>query len=320
MAQAQGSNTPIVMQVESSFGVAPTPDARLLYYLKCDLVSEQNLLRSQVMSNNRNPRNVVQGNIDVKGSITTELSPENGLLLKSALGTLVTTGAGPYVHTLTIGALSSFIIEQQFNDISIYNRFLGCKCGGFDMTINAEGIPEMKFDFLGASQTFTTVFDASPRDLGHTPFSSFNIGTIQEGGSGIAIVTGIKGLKLKNKLDGNQYHIGGAGVRGRIPVGMVSEVSGEVETFFENTTLLAKALAGTESSLKVIFTRGDGLGSAGNESIEFLVPELKFKLASPKVDTDMGLMVSLGFEGYYANSTEASAMQIIIKNAVSTIV
>jgi hypothetical protein len=31
-------------------------------------------------------------------------------------------------------------------------------------------------------------------------------------------------------------------------------------------------------------------------------------------------MVSLGFEGYYANSSEASAMQIIIKNAVSTIV
>lgn len=88
---------------------------------------------------------------------------------------------------------------------------------------------------------------------------------------------------------------------------------------FDSLTLYNKVKNSTESSLKVTWAYGDGLGSAGNESLEILIPELIYSPNAPEVSGPMGVKVSLPFEAYYENSTEATAIQIILKNSQATI-
>lgn len=320
MTTARGANAQLLIQEETSFGVAPTPDATKLYFRTCGLRKQVALVSSDVIQANRNPSQPILDVDDVSGPISTELQAYIGLLLKGVFGAVTTTGANPYTHTFKVdAAVPSFAIEMGFTDIGQFFLYLGCKLSRMNLSVTPKGFVSVDFDVIGASGTnATSSVDATPTDLGKTSFSGRSISAIEEGGSAIANVLSIDGLAIDNGLDGDQYFVGGAGKRGDIPEGMV-KVSGTLKALFADMTLLNKALAGTESSLRVVWTLGDGLGSAGNESLELKVPELMYSVASPIVDGPKGIMVDLAFEGYYSNSSEATALQCILKNAQATI-
>lgn len=226
----------------------------------------------------------------------------------------VTTAATTYKHTIKFGGkLPSFCVEKGFSDISQYFKYLGCKIGRMTLNCTPEGFQKLSFDLTGKSETVaTSSMDSTATDLGKSSYSGFSIGTIEEGGSPIANVTKVD-ITIENSLDTGVYVIGGAGLRGDLPEGML-KVSGTIEALFENTTLYTKATASTESSLKVIYNNGTGAGTAGNESFEIKIPELIYKQDAPTISGDKGVMVTLPFEAYYANSSEAAACQIILKN------
>jgi hypothetical protein len=159
--------------------------------------------------------------------------------------------------------------------------------------------------------------DSAHTDPGHTPFDGFSISTIQEGGSDIAYLSAVD-LTLENNLDGNSYVIGGGGVRRELPEGLV-KVSGTITALFESMALYRKAIAFMETSLKIIWTLGTGAGTAGNESLEILIPELKFSKETPVIDGPGGILYKGPFEAYYDNAMEATAIQAILKNAEATI-
>lgn len=226
----------------------------------------------------------------------------------------VTTPATTYKHTLKFGgALPSIFVEKGFSDIAQWFKYNGCKIGKMSLSATPEGFQKIGFDLVGSKETVgTSAFDATAADLGKSSFSGFMIGTIEEGGSTIANVTKID-FAAENGLDTGVYVIGGLGLRSALPEGTV-KVSGTIEALFENTTLYTKAVNSTESSLKIIYNLGTGAGTAGNESIEFKLPELIFKQDAPTISGDKGVLVSLPFEAYYQNSTEASVLQMIIKS------
>jgi hypothetical protein len=260
------------------------------------------------------------GNKDVSGSLKVELQAYIALLFKAAMGSLTTTGTGPYVHTMKIGSsLPSLLIEKGFTDIGQYFKYNGCKVNKLSMGITSEGFQEVDFDFIGAKETVSgTSFDTTPTDLGKKSFTGFAIGSILEGGASIANVTEVSGLTLENNLDGSVYVIGGNGERNSLPEGKV-KVSGTLKAMFENLTLYNKAVNNTESSLKVVYQLGTGDGSAGNEYLEILIPELIYSPNAPVISGPQGIYVELPFTAFYANSTEATTMQIILKNTQATI-
>jgi hypothetical protein len=87
-------------------------------------------------------------------------------------------------------------------------------------------------------------------------------------------------------------------------------VTGKVTAMFENLTLYNKALNNTESSLEVIMT-------SGSYSLSILVPELKYKLTSPVVQTQGGVYVELEFSGYYENGADAACLKVTLVNTHS---
>ena len=320
MPQARGANAQTIIQEESSFGVDPTPGATKLYFVSNSLRLSRGNISSETIQANRNPSAPARDVDDISGPLAVDLQAYIGLLLKAALGSVTTTGTDPYAHTIKVGSsLPSLLVERGFTDINQFFKYNGVKVSRLSFGVTPKGFQRLSLDLLGASETVgTSSFDASPTDLGYQPFDGFTISTIEEGGSAIGDVLGIDNLSIDNGLDGDQYLVGGAGQRVDIPEGMV-KVSGTLRARFANTTLYTKATARTESSLRIVYSLGDGLGSAGNESIEFKVPELYFAPAAPPVEGPKGVVVSLDFEGFYSNAAEASSLQVILKNTQSAI-
>jgi hypothetical protein len=158
-----------------------------------------------------------------------------------------------------------------------------------------------------------TSIDTSYTDPGHTPFDGFQVAVIQEGGSDIAYLTAVD-LSIENNLDGGNFVLGGGGIRRSIPEGKV-KVSGTITALFESMALYNKALNKTETSLKLTYRHGTGIGTVGNESLEIYVPELVISKETPIIEGPQGILYRGPFEAYYNNAAEASAVQITLLNA-----
>lgn len=393
MSQAFGSKVALGYQAETTFGQLPASIAlKKCYFTSESLGLSWNLVSSNVLGGDRNPRKAARGDIDLSGTINTELSPQLGTLIKAALGSNATTGASsPYTHTMKIGDLPSLVIERGYTDIGAYLVYLGCKVNRMTLSIKPSGMQDISFDLMGVVETRALAYDAqsgnftagltvtggtssasgkiisdsdsgttgvlaiygdsgtfandevitdtstgsasvngtlggasidnSHTDPTHTPFDGFAIATVEEGGSAIANVVSIDGLTIENNLDGGTYVIGGQGRRVSLPEGR-TRVSGTLKALFESMTLYNKAIKYQESSLKVIYKLGTGVGTAGNEYLEFFLPELVYSPKSPTAQGPNGILVELPFEAFYENVTygsNTSAMHVILKNAEATI-
>lgn len=226
-----------------------------------------------------------------------------------------TKAASAYIYDLYVAAsLPSFLIEKGFTDIAQYFKYNGCKINKWSFSATPEGFQEIDFDIIGAKETVGgTSFDATPVDAGYKPFDGFSIASILEGGSAIANVTSVDAISFENDVDNSVFVIGGAGERAALPEGVV-KVSGTLKAMFESLTLYNKAINNTESSLKIVYQLGTGDGSAGNEYLDFNIPELKFAPNAPVIGGPKGVFVELPFEAYYDNDGFATAMQATIKN------
>lgn len=159
--------------------------------------------------------------------------------------------------------------------------------------------------------------DSSFTDPGHTPFDGASISVIQDGGADIAYISSVD-ITIDNALDGDSYVIGGGGRRRSVNDGK-SKLSGTITALFESMALYKKAMQYTESSLKITYTLGTGAGTAGNESMEILIPELVFAMETPVIEGPKGILYKGPFEAYYNDGAGASAIQITLMNAEATI-
>ncbi len=321
MPQAKGASSQTIIQKETTYKTDPAaPDAQKLYVSSNTVKLDRGRETSDILQGNRNPTKSARGDDNVSGAIGTELQAYMGVLFEAVLGSVTTSGVGPYTHTIKVGStLPSYLIERGFTGISQYFKYNGCKVSRFSMDVTRKGFQKVSVDFLGAKETVgSSSFDATPTDLGKVSFDGLALSTIEEGGAAIADVVSIDGLTFENDLDADQYCLGGGGERADLPEGIV-KVSGTLKARFLTVTLYNKAINDTESSLRLVWSVGNGLGSAGNESLEIKIPELSFGVSSPVVSGPKGVLVELPFEGFYDNSSEASALQVILKNSSATI-
>src|SRR3990167_4024699 len=124
MAQAQGSKARLVYEIESTFGRTPGGTASKKMFFRNESLAEKiELISSESLRGNRNPLKPVRGIRDVSGSISFEMAPQVGTILRAALGANTTTGSGPYTHTMKIGDLPSLTVEKGFTDLGQYLVF-----------------------------------------------------------------------------------------------------------------------------------------------------------------------------------------------------
>jgi len=323
-ATEKGAICKLVIQEEPSYKVDPVaPDAQVIHLSSESISFTRPNESSDVMrGGNRNPTKPARGLDDVSGDISTELQAYLGPVYKGVMGSVATTGVGPYVHTLTVGdSLPSFVIERKYTTIGKYAKYNGCKFGKLSMDVTTKGFQKITVSVAGAKETIgDTPFDPTPLDLGKVSFDGRAIMVIEEGGVAVAIINKISGLTIDNGLDLGEenYVLGGDGSREDIPEGTV-KVTGTAHALFKNLDLYNKAKSGIESSIRVKYALGDGEGTSGNESLDLKLPELVYSPKTPPISGPKGIMAELPFEAYYDNSAEASALQLILKNMQPTI-
>ena len=304
MAQQQGSGVRLIYGVETTFGTkaGTTPKYHVLPFTSESLRLSRNLISSKTIRSDRNPQTPVRGNVEVSGDINFELAPQHGRLFTHALGVCV-SGSSPY--TYTIGALpTGLTIEKQFTEITDsdqYWQYTGCRINSLKMAFKSEGMIECSVSVMGAKETLAaTAADAAPTDVGHDPWDGFQAVITDKDAVSLGDITELD-FTIENNLDGGMYVIDGTGQRKAIPAG-TAKVSGNLKALFENTALYDRAIANTESSIKIVLTRGSGNGGAGNEKLTILMSELIFHPQAPVVGGPQGVVVELPFEAYYRDS------------------
>lgn len=321
MAQQSGANVVLIYDTETVYKTAPTPDAMVLPFTSESVKMDRNLISSATIRSSRNPQAPVRGNVNVSGDINFELSPQYGRLFKHIFGSYGVAGAeAPYTHTYKIGTLPvGLMLEKKFTDLAAakYMQYNGCKIGSFKLAGKAEGMIDCSVSILGAKETIaSSTHDGTATDNGHTPFDGMT-GSVKQGGSSLGIVTAFD-LTLDNALDGDTYVVDGTGERYSLPEG-AAKVTGQLTVLFESTTLHALAIAHTETSLEIHFTKGAGTGaSAGNEKLSFYMDEVVLKPSSPVVSGPKGLLQTLGFEAYYNDDADASALRAVLLSPIGT--
>lgn len=320
----KGIGCTLTIQEETVYKTDPaTPDMQLIYLSSESIsLSRPNESSDVMRGGNRNPTKPARGLDDVSGDISTELQAYLGRLYKGVLGSSTTSGTSPYTHTIKIGAtLPSFVIERKYPTLAKFFKYNGCKFGKLSMDVTNKGFQKITFSVSGAKETIgDAAFDSTPTDLGKVSFDGRSISVIEEGGAPCAVLTKITGLTIDNGLDlsDDNYVLGGDGSRDSIPDGYV-KVTGTAHALFKDLDLYNKALNGTESSIRVKYANGDGLGSAGNESLEMKLSELVYSPKTPPISGPKGIMAELPFEAYYEGAAEASAIQLILMNTQATI-
>lgn len=266
MATASGARAALQYIAEVTRGTTPgTPQMKILRATQININPRKNLLESNERRPDRQKRDVRHGFQSIEGTIGTELSLWNADdWIAACLGGAWTA------NVLKVGTtVATFTAERRFEDLALYQVFKGVNPNTLALSIQPEQIVTANFGVIGMSTPAMsgTQLDATPTAAQtHAPFASFD-GSIEEGGSAIAVVTG-----LEINIDNNRalQPVVGSNTSPDVYDGRCN-VSGRISAMFESATLLNKFLNETESSIYVRLDDPDGVNW-----LDITIPRIKY--------------------------------------------
>lgn len=311
--QPRGYQSNLVLSFESAYKTLPeTPVGYQMPFNTNALKSARAKSKSETMLNSRNPREPFDGFTTASGNIVVPLDAEAfPLWLMAMFGEPVTTGASaPYTHVFKLPeTVPSFSVGRKLAlDTALYPRVSGVKINTMSFTAGGSAEALVTLACEGADETMdATPIDATPVVPLYDKFSQFQA-SLKIGGTTVADVPSVS-INIGNDLDTSEdyYCIGGNGVRGDLPEG-IPVVNGSIKTLFKSQTYLDMALANTETSLELKYTKGA-------KSLTFLFNELQFARSTPGIEGPKGIMLELPFEAYLGDHVGASA---VIVTAINT--
>ena len=301
MTNATGAQHEIDYIPEVTFGTTPaTPAMTLIRHTGTTLALAKETLQSEEVRSDRQIADFRHGNKSVGGDISGELIyGAYDDLLEATLGgtwTVDTPTAG--TDQLKVGeTLTSFTMRRFFSDITQYEVFTGVRFSGLSISIQPNQIATISLSCNGKDMTTSNIAGATQNAANtNTPFSGHEAGTIKEGGTTYAGITGIE-LSLENGLE-SAFELG-SDTTGEHIIGR-SNVTGTVTAYFSDQTLMNKFINETESSIE--FTMTD---PAGN-TLRFVIPRVKYTGGQPDVSGEGGVLLSMPFQALYDTTTSTN--------------
>lgn len=310
MAKASGSGHGMELIKEVTYGVTPaTPTLTPIRHVSTTLGLTKETFETNEIRSDRAFTDMRHGNKQVGGDIVTELSYGGAFddLLEAALGgTWATDTPSAGIDELKFGvALGSFTIRRRFTDIATQQVFTGVKMSGFTLSAQINAPVTLTFSTLGKSMGTTDLSGESIADVTTTsPFSGLDVGSINEGGSVIALILGVE-MALVNGLEPT-FVLGSD--TSDVPTQGRSKITGTITARFEDQVLLDKFVNETESSLDFVLTDLDG------NTYKFDLPRIKYTGGQPDVSGEGAIILSLPFAALH-DSTDATNL-IIQRNPI----
>lgn len=298
MTIATGSRHDMAYVAESTFGTTPTTPVFVpIRHTGTTLGLSKDAIESEELRQDRQIAHYRHGNKSVSGDVNIELS------YGSFDDLLQATLAGSWASDVLLAGTTrrSFTIERHHSDINKYLRSTGCSFNSMSLSVAPNSMVTGSFSIIGKSFTVASTAISGATYSSETtsaPFDSFT-GSVNEGGSSVAVVTGIE-LSIDNGMEA-LYVVGSDETL--LPSIGKSTVTGSITAYFENSSLIDKFISETASSLE--FTLTD---QAGNSYI-FELPNVKYNSGNPEVGGPGAITVSLDFVALYDGDT-GSQIQI----------
>ena len=298
MTIATGSRHDMAYVAESTFGTTPTTPVFVpIRHTGTTLGLSKDAIESEELRQDRQIAHYRHGNKSVSGDVNIELS------YGSFDDLLQATLAGSWASDVLLAGTTrrSFTIERHHSDINKYLRSTGCSFNSMSLSVAPNSMVTGSFSIIGKSFTVASTAISGATYSSETtsaPFDSYT-GSVNEGGSSVAVVTGIE-LSIDNGMEA-LYVVGSDETL--LPSIGKSTVTGSITAYFENSLLIDKFISETASSLE--FTLTD---QAGNSYI-FELPNVKYNSGNPEVGGPGAITVSLDFVALYDSGT-ASQIQI----------
>ncbi len=218
-----------------------------------------------------------------------------------------------FVHEYKTGDVQpSMWLERRYSGPSAvlaYALYGGVKASTLALAARGRGELTAEIGLLGASESLeNTPADATPDELDFTRFQQFQA-SIKEADVEIQGTIREMDINLNMGLEDDNYTIGDGGARGDIPESLMT-LEGNLTALFRNVSkaLLDKAIASTETSLELIFSRESG------ESLSILFPELELARNAPTIDGPRGATISLPWVAYLNDDARESSVIVTLKN------
>lgn len=300
MAFAQGSRSSLSFIAESAFGTTPaTPTFANLPFNTHSLDLTKDRVEGNEIQADRMPRVDRHGNKQAGGSIEVDLRKGDfdGLFESAFLNSYST-------NVLKIGTTPKFFsFEDAANDISQFRLFTGMSVSTLNVSIAPNQMVTGTFDLVGKTMTqaATTASTGGAPTASSTnaPFDSYS-GTIEDGGSGLAIVTSLD-FSLTNSF-APTFVIGSDSAQ-QLEFGRAI-VEGTMTVYYEDATLINKFLNETESSLSVSVD-----DPTGASSYTFDFPRVKYNGAAVPVQNPASRLITIPFVSLF-DTTEGTNLKL----------
>jgi hypothetical protein len=203
-----------------------------------------------------------------------------GVWLKHLLGSVTTTGSGPYLHTATEGALNGKSFTAQFNyplNPSGTNQaftFAGGKVNSWTLSNSVDGmlVAELECDFNSATTATALATASYPATMTNLSWAG---GVISVGGTAVDIKE--FSLEVNNNLDVDRRFIRGNTARKEPTTGQAEltfSLEAEFDTLTQYNRFVSTTLAGLQTAIVATWTSGASSLAATIPLAEF--DELEF--------------------------------------------
>lgn len=251
------------------------------------------------------------GVLELGGRVSLELFDEPlATLLTHMLGTVNTSGAGPYTHTATRGSLTGQGFTMQFGRPAIDETvhpftYLGCKIATWEIAARLDEIARLQLEVIAQDETTGTALAAASYPTS-APFD-FIEGSVSIGGAEVTTVKQVSLVGNNNLV--RRPRIGSNKTNEPLQNGLV-EVTGQLLADFESLTQLNRFYNADEDiALVLAFDNGtDTLTITTNVMLTGQTPNV----AGPAL-----LEQPIGFEAYHGTDDDQAISAVLVNAEAS---
>lgn len=259
MTTGTGTGASFGFAIETTKGTRVAPN-RFTPFLSEGLQANQEFIRSAALSGGRQyGQRKALGSKLPSGPISFELQPQTtaSLLRLCFGGSVVTTGAGPYTHTMAGGALPSAtmqILTPMVDTVLNEERdYLGAMVNGWTLNCNAGEFVTLDLNVMAFDEVINQAAATYAPAASITPFTFQNL--VTTGPDGAVCVDSVTLTGANGLVHDTKSCTADAG-RAYPKPGGPKNVSGTLEVDFTSYTAYSRYIAGTEGALVLAFTSG----------------------------------------------------------------
>ncbi len=212
--------------------------------------------------------------------------------------------------------LTQYSLEREFSDITVFELFTGMAVNTLNFQLSAQSIVTATAGFLGFNASIETSRFAGATTVAASDEAIFNTSSnVGRIGRGTSPITGPNYvLEATIELNNNLRRQNAVGELGAIGVGIGEfGLTGTLNTYFGDKTLIDDVIANTETSLDFRFEGATGITTT-KRVVLFDMPRVKYTSGAPAVPgKNADVLQNLGYQALRKEATTPADFTLIIQ-------